>query len=139
MGWLSFTFLGAVVNGADGLLTKALSHRPDMMAIVGISFVIGGFIMVAQVVLFQKIPVQANAQFWGATLMLGLLTPVVNTLYVLAFRDGQASLVGPTWAVVTNVLLVVGGVLIWREQLTPLQMAGILCSLLGIFCMTYKP
>jgi drug/metabolite transporter (DMT)-like permease len=78
-------------------------------------------------------------QNWLPVLFLGLTAIAIELGYLYAYRTGwRISTTGITTGAITASLLAVIGVLWFKEELTLLQLAGIVFCIIGVVCINTK-
>ena len=74
-----------------------------------------------------------------AVYLLGIAIFGIEMGYLLAYRSGwKLSLANPVAMVLSTIIIVSSGVLLFRENISALKIVGIILSVIGVIILNYK-
>jgi probable blue pigment (indigoidine) exporter len=118
------------------VLLKARIHGPGLRAANGYQTLGGAGLLIVAAIVFEPHPtILLNSGFVVSVLWLGILgTALANAVWFLLLERFPAPTVS-TWAFLTPVVALVASVLIFRETLDAVQLAGVAAVLAGAFAI----
>lgn len=137
--WKSIAVLTALLYGMYNVFTKlAAGNISDsfgafLLEIVA-ALLILGFIFFLR---FKgENPIQFNAQGLLFSIFAGISVAIVSILYFMVFRTGgHLSVAGPFILVGGSIVMIVIGVLFFKEPISVRSAAGLILGLVGLYLM----
>lgn len=132
----------AILSGAAyQVLQKTMPHEVNPVVVVLVTYAAG---IIASLPLFLLFPLQTSLgealrTLTPGNLLLGLAVVGIELGFLLAYRSGWQIGVAPLVVNVSIALLLIPvSLLLFREQLSPVNLLGIAVCIIGFLMMNYK-
>ena len=138
MNWIIPTVLSMVLFGSWGVLVKYATGKLDT---VSLSFfnTLSSLIVISAVFAyfwFSKSTIQITQEGIYISLIAGVIAVLAVLFEATAYKVGNISILGPLIAVGVASITVVGGILLFKETITPKIAAGILLAIVAIYLLS---
>jgi len=138
MNWIIPTVLAMVLFGSWGVLVKYATGKLDT---VSLSFfnTLSSLIVISAVFAyfwFSKSTIQITQEGIYISLIAGVIAVLAVLFEATAYKVGNISILGPLIAVGVASITVVGGILLFKETITPKIAAGILLAIVAIYLLS---
>jgi len=138
MNWIIPTVLAMVLFGSWGVLVKYATGKLDT---VSLSFfnTLSSLIVIAVIFAyfwFSKSTIQITQEGIYISLIAGVIAVLAVLFEATAYKVGNISILGPLIAVGVASITVIGGILLFKETITPKIVAGILLAIVSIYLLS---
>jgi len=133
--WWFFSLLSALAQVSRNIIMKDLGHKLDEYINVWGRFTfLLPFALSAS--LYAKLPM-VDSRYWLYSLAAGLSQVIATSLLAKALKYGDISISIAIWKLHVLFILILG-VFLLNEKVTPLGVAGIIFSLFGVYLLNVK-
>jgi drug/metabolite transporter (DMT)-like permease len=138
MNWVIPTILAMVLFGSWGVLVKYVAGKLDT---VSFSFfnALSSLIMIAIVFAyfwFSKSTIRMTQEGVFISLIAGIIAVLAVLTEVTAYQIGSLSTLSPMIAVGVAAITAVGGIVLFKETVTPKIVVGILLAIVAIYLLS---
>lgn len=133
--WWFFSLLSALAQVSRNIIMKDLGHKLDEYINVWGRFTfLLPFALSAS--LYAKLPM-VDSRYWLYSLAAGFSQVIATSLLAKALKHGDISISIAIWKLHVFFILILG-VLLLNEKVTPLGITGIILSLFGVYLLNIK-
>ena len=138
MNWIIPTILAMILFGSWGVLIKYATGKLDT---VSLSFfnTLSSLIVIAVIFAYfwsSKSTIQITQEGIYISLVAGFIAVLAVLFEATAFKVGNISILAPMIAVGVAAITVAGGILLFKETITPKIAAGIFLAIVAIYLLS---
>jgi drug/metabolite transporter (DMT)-like permease len=138
MNWIIPTILAMVLFGSWGVLVKYATGKLDT---VSLSFfnTLSSLIVISIVFAyfwFSKSTIQITQEGIYISIIAGVIAVLAVLSEATAYQEGNLSILAPMIAVGVASITVIGGILLFKETITPKIAAGIILAIFAIYLLS---
>jgi len=138
MNWIIPTILATVLFGSWGIMVKYAAGKLDT---VSFSFfnTLSSLIMIAIIFAyfwFSKSTIQITQEGLYISLIAGIIAVLAVLTEATAYHIGSLSTLSPMIAAGVAAITVIGGIVLFKETVTPKVVVGILLAIVAIYLLS---
>ena len=138
MNWIIPTILATVLFGSWGIMVKYAAGKLDT---VSFSFfnTLSSLIMIAIIFAyfwFSKSTIQITQECLYISLIAGIIAVLAVLTEATAYHIGSLSTLSPMIAAGVAAITVIGGIVLFKETVTPKVVVGILLAIVAIYLLS---
>jgi len=138
MNWIIPTILAMVLFGSWGILVRYAAGKLDTVSFVSFN-TFSSLIVIAIIFAYfwySKSTIQITQEGIFISLIAGIIAVLAVLSEATAYQIGSISTISPMIAVGVAAITVIGGIVLFKETITPKIVVGILLAIVAIYLLS---